>query len=405
MAKNIIIISSEFTGHGHKSIAESLLEQFSNHHGIKVHVIDGFTLGGNIGTRIGKLYGTVTRNAKDLWKLIWDLSIKKPSLINEFVEIAIKENFLNLINNIKPDLILSIHPNFNSPVINILNEYNIKVPFVTLIADLVSITPLWADPRAEYIICPTAESAQKCMEYGVDQSKLKFMGFPVRARFYKNIDPTFEQNTFDASKPLRCLIMSGGEGVGNMSMIAKIILANYNSNVKIIAGRNKILSRRLKLALWDKYPDRVEIYGFTHNIQDLMCESDIAFTRGSPNVAMEAVACNTPLVITGALPGQEEGNPAYLEKYNLGVVCNEIKYLRHTIDELLKDNASKLNKIRESQRKYRNPNIAANIVNFLLSIQSDSDGSIPEIFNKQHKKIKILKPSNIKINYKRKHKR
>ncbi len=51
-----------------------------------------------------------------------------------------------------------------------------------------------------------------------------------------------------------------------------------------------------------------------------MLASDIAFTRGSPNVMFEAIASNTPIIITGALPGQEEDNPAFAEKANVG--CN-----------------------------------------------------------------------------------
>ena len=324
--------------------------------------------------------------------------MKKPTLISEFVEVSIKDNFLKLIKNIKPDLILSVHPNFNASVLNILNEFNIKIPFVTLIADLVSISPLWADPRADYIICPTKEAEEKCIEFGVSPSKLKVMGFPVRARFYKNMDSDISRNNYDPARPLRCLIMSGGEGVGNMSRIAKIILSNYNSKVAIIAGRNKILKRRLELSLSEKFSGRVEIYGFTNNIQELMCESDIAVTRGSPNVAMEAVSCNTPLIITGALPGQEEGNPSYLEKYNLGVTCNDIRFLKQIIDRLLKNNGSELNAIKESQRKYRNPNIAANIVKFLIDIKGNSEFYMQDQTKKSYKSIKILKPGTIKKN-------
>ena len=47
MLKNVLIISSEHTGHGHKSITESLGESFALHEDIKVTIIDGFSLGGN----------------------------------------------------------------------------------------------------------------------------------------------------------------------------------------------------------------------------------------------------------------------------------------------------------------------------------------------------------------------
>ena len=42
----------------------------------------------------------------------------------------------------------------------------------------------------------------------------------------------------------------------------------------------------------------------------------------------EAIASNTPIIITGALPGQEEDNPAFAEKSNLGVVCKNTKEIK-----------------------------------------------------------------------------
>lgn len=134
MKKNILIISSDFTGHGHKSITESLKEQFAAHSNVKVHVVDGFSLGGNVLFRIGKLYGSVTRNAKDIWKMVWEISFKRPAVIDEFIEMIIKENFLRLLANTRPDLILSVHTNYNGSIINIMKEYNINIPFVTLTA-------------------------------------------------------------------------------------------------------------------------------------------------------------------------------------------------------------------------------------------------------------------------------
>lgn len=383
MVKKILIISSEFTGHGHKSITESLCEQFSNHENVEIHIVDGFSLGGQVLLKAGKSYGPITRNAEGLWELIYDLSSIKPSLINEAIEFKIKDNFLNLLKEVTPDLILSVHPNFNGSIINIMEKYNIKIPFITLIADLVSIYPLWADPRVDYIISPTLEAKAKCIEYGVTEEKIKVLGLPVRSRFYNHIENEDQESSYDPSLPLKCLIMSGGEGVGNMSNIAEILLDNFNCKVKIIAGRNAILKKKLEQLLVSKYGDNVEIFGFTKNVQDLMLSSDIAITRGSPNVMMEAISCNVPLVVTGALPGQEQGNPEYVQNLNLGVICTDIKDMKNTISDLLENNAEKLNQIKTSQINFSNPNIAENIVDFILSVKTNPEEFVmPEINSK-----------------------
>jgi processive 1,2-diacylglycerol beta-glucosyltransferase len=368
MAKNILIISSNFTGHGHKSITEALCEKFNKYEDIKIHVVDGFSLGGKTLLKVGKSYGTITRNAKGLWKLIWNVSAIKPSLVDEIIEITIKDNFMELINKIKPDLILSVHPNFNGSIINILEKHKLKIPFITLIADLVSIYPLWADPRADYIISPSEEAKNKCIEFGVPDEKIKVLGFPVRSRFYKHIKEKSEPNSFNSKKPFKCLLMSGGEGVGNMRNIARILLKNFNCEVSIIAGRNKALRRSLKDSFAEAYEDNIKIYGFVENVQDLMIESDILITRGSPNVMMEAVACNVPLVITGVLPGQEEGNIDFTKKHNLGVICDDIKNLHNIVADLIINDSQKLNQIKTLQLEYRDHNVAENIADFIASL-------------------------------------
>jgi processive 1,2-diacylglycerol beta-glucosyltransferase len=262
-----------------------------------------------------------------------------------------------------------VHPNFNGSIINILDKKKIKIPFVTLIADLVNIYPLWADKRADYIISPTLEARDKCLEYGIPLENIKILGFPVRSRFYRKV-----QNNFNYKKgtPLKCVIMSGGEGVGNMQQIAENLLDNFDCTIKIVAGRNAKLKAKLEQSLQSKYGDKIEIFGFTKNIQDLMLASDIAFTRGSPNVMFEAIAANIPIVITGALPGQEEDNPIFAEKHNLGIICENTNEIKNLINNLLENDGEKLNYIKNCQRKFINTHAAEDILQFLLQVEGRS---------------------------------
>ena len=367
MYKKILIISSDYTGNGHKSITEALVEQFDRHAGVRVQIIDGYSLSGSLGIRIGKMYGVITRTSKELYRLMWDISTIKPELLVELIESSIAERFLKLLGPSIPDAIIVTHPNFNGSVLNIMEKNNIKIPLFAMVADPVSITPLWADARADFTICPTQEAREKCLEFGVPDSRIKVLGFPIRQKFCRVAASGAAPAPYETENPLRCMIMSGGEGSGNMRRIAGILLKNFNCTVKIVCGRNNILKKSLERGLGDKYGGRIEILGFTDRIQELMLESDVLFTRASPNTMMEAVMCSVPLVITGALPGQEEGNPEFALKHGLGAVCMQASELKQIVGSLLADRAALLNKIKGSQYGYRNPESAANIVEFILS--------------------------------------
>jgi processive 1,2-diacylglycerol beta-glucosyltransferase len=365
--RKVLIISSDYTGHGHKSITESLCEQYKSHLAYQIRVVDGFLLGGKALLNIGKLYGSITRNAENLWKIVWRLSSSKPTLVNKIIEELIKDSFIKLLDEVKPDVILSVHPNYNGSILNILEKQHKKIPFITFIADLVNINPLWVDIRADYIISPTIEAREKCIEYGFPVKKIKVLGFPVRSIFFKNNNN--QKASYKKGQSLIYLIMSGGEGVGNMEHIAENLLDNFDCEVKIIAGRNVKLKARLEHSLKSKYGDKVEIYGFTKNIQDLMFTSDVVVTRGSPNVMFEAIASNTPLIITGALPGQEQDNPAFVEKLNLGIICKSPNEIKHTVIKLLENNGKELINILHSQRDFIHSNAAEDIMNFILKME------------------------------------
>lgn len=368
---NILIISSNNTGCGHKSIAEALMEEFGEIPDTNVKVIEGFDTKGILLNTVGKSYGFCTRRARVLWKAVWNISLRKPELLSKFTETAMTKNFTKVLDQEKPDLILSIHPNFNAPVLNILYKNGYNIPFITLIADLISITPLWVDKRADYIISPTMEARKKCIEFGANPLKVKVDKFPVRSRFYNNNTRKIPIINNDPKNALKFLLMSGGEGVGNLGNIAEILLENFNCDVKIVAGKNSILKNKLENKYSQKYGDRLEVYGYVNNINKLMEEVDILITRGSPNVLMEAVASNLPIIVTGELLGQEEENSYYIEQKKLGMVCKDYKNLNNSVKRLLNQNGKLLKEIMEAQRLYRDPDATKKTVDFIMKVLMD----------------------------------
>lgn len=109
--------------------------------------------------------------------------------------------------------------------------------------------------------------------------------------------------------------------------------------------------------------------------RESMLKSNVMFTRASPNVMMEAVACNVPLVLTGSLPGQEQGNIGFAQKYNLGTSFKNKKYLCNTIEELFYNDNYLLDSIKNSQRKFYCPSSSKDIVKFICSIENDTEKS------------------------------
>lgn len=370
--KKILFISSSYTGHGHKSITSAISEQLNAYDDVHIDVLEGYSLiGGRVGIKTSALYGPLTRNASELWKLAFEVSSINPLILNDFTEFLITERFLTEIHNIKPDMIISVHAQFNGSIINVLKKRKLNIPVCTVIADLVNIHPAWWDTRITKVFCPTDEAVELAKKANVPNESIIRSSFPIRKQFTQ-IATNTEHKEYNINKPLNCLIMSGGEGSGNLKNIAMILLKRFHTNVTIICGRNLRMQKILQFE-FAEYGNRVKIFGFCNDIEKHMMEADLCLLRGSPNSLMEAIMCNVPIVITGALPGQEANNPDYIEKHNLGINCDNLENLPNILDQLLKDDATLLRFISENQRKYRDINCAKDIADVIYKLTQPLD--------------------------------
>ena len=86
----------------------------------------------------------------------------------------------------------------------------------------------------------------------------------------------------------------------------------------------------------------------------------------------EALACNTPLVIFDAIPGQEEENLDFLT--NCGAALRTTK--KYSLPVLLKvliDDPSRLDNLRKNIKSIRKFDSAVNISNLVVDILTDNE--------------------------------
>lgn len=372
--KRIMIISANYTGYGHRSISESLCEQLMEYPDVSVQVVDGFSLIGKAGIRASKLYGPLTRNASDLWKLTYNISSRdnaKP--MADMMTALTYDRFMRKLSAFDPGLIVTVHAMFNRSLLNILEYHKMDIPFVTLQADIINIHRAWCDPRATLTLCPTPEAFECSLNmHSMPRDKLELCGFPTRARFCDAARHA-ETTEYSEDRPLNCLLMSGGEGSGNLMKYAKQLLEHVNCKLMVICGRNAKLKSALDETLKPEYKGRLEVYGFLDNVQDYMLRSDLILARGSPNTMMEAVVLNVPLMITGSLPGQEADNPALMITHNLGILCENPESAPSIVKALMANNGKRLREIRSAQRDYRDFDNAKNIAKRLHELALPDD--------------------------------
>lgn len=376
MKKRVLILTSYVTGHGHKSITNALEVELSKHEDVEFKSVEAFEFGGKMGLRIGKMYAPIIRTSEDMWKFIYAMSSTEPHLVKSVVKRIIKRKFNKLVDEFNPDIIVTVHPAFNNAVVDLLEERKGKknIKFAAVFADLISISPLWIEPRADLMIAPTKSAWVYAIKNGADEEKMAIINLPVRKEILKAGAKIkmIDDKAIREKKNIDFLIMSGGEGSGDMGATIERLLKIPNSRVSAVAGRNTKLKETLEVKFRNQL-DRVTIYGYVKDVENLMTTNDVGIVRGSPNVLMECITCTLPVIITGALPGQEEGNIDFILLNDLGLLCTKPNDLVKTVNKLIVNDKERLIMIRKNQLAFRDLESGAKIVDRILKLYEGKD--------------------------------
>ena len=357
--RKLLIITSMYTGHGHKSIAEALDERLSAYDDIEVKIIDGFALMNRFEQYMAEYtYGPLTRIPGKAWE--WNFkageTFRKPVIA--VVAAMIKTRLLALLDSFQPDAILSVHPIFVGTVLDVMKEAGKNIPLIAHEVDLVDITQYWFDPRINRVLAPSQEAYDCTIANVDDPGRVMQVGFPVRSRFFNVPAPA-------AHSGVVVTVMSGSEGSGSIRAVVRELLKHTDVHVNVVCGRNKKLRKKLKKLFGEKYHGRLNALGFIEDIQNIMVASDLLILRASPNAAMEAVVLNVPMILFGRLAGQELHNPDVLVAHGVAKYCPEPEKLPDCIRSLFANDGAELEAMRAAQKKYAPVDSAAQTARLL----------------------------------------
>lgn len=321
MKKRILFLMSD-TGGGHRAAAQAIEEaiHYLYPHTCYTHIEDfwRFHTPWPI-NKIPQTYPWLTGPGLPLWKFMWfgsrHFGVHK--LVPGFSPV-LNHHATRYLHQMNPDVVVSVHPFMNHLGVNLLRRSNLPVPFVTVVTDLVSIHPLWVSPKVTRCLVPTETARQVALRSGVSPEKVAICGQPVSLKFA--IDPPDKQFARRALKlhPHKntVLLLGGGEGFGRVFETARALAQTAPQiQLLVIAGRNQTLKNRLDAVRWEV---PTQIHGFVDNMPQFMAAADLLITKAGPGTLSEAFAMGLPLIISGFIPGQEEGNVAYVLQNNAG---------------------------------------------------------------------------------------
>ncbi|MEP7354226.1 MAG: glycosyltransferase [Acidobacteriota bacterium] len=238
----------------------------------------------------------------------------------------------------KPDMVVSLIPNFNRVVHQSLREALPAVPYVTILTDFADYPPhFWMEKQDQHVICGTLKAVDQARAIGFPEDKiLKTSGMILRPKFYDPI--TIDRSEariklgLDPARPTG-LVLFGGQGSKVMLDIADRL---SETQLILICGRNEGLATKLR-AQHSKAVHVVE--GFTSEIPHYMFLSDFFIGKPGPGSISEAVQMGLPVIVERnpwTLP-QERYNADWVREKGVGLVVDNYRGIRETAAALLSD--------------------------------------------------------------------
>jgi hypothetical protein len=236
----------------------------------------------------------------------------------------------------KPDLVVSMVPNFNRAMYQALCMAQPTARYATILTDFADFPPhFWIEPnQAQHFICGTPRAAAQANALmSKDACLYETSGTIISPAFYRDLKlqrrAEMRKLGLDPRRPTG-MVMFGGHGSRVMRAISKRL-----DDVQLIlaCGHNAVLAEQLR-AMRGSAP-RV-VVGFTSQISFLMQLCDFFIGKPGPGSISEAVQQGLPVIVVRnawTMP-QERYNTEWVEQNAAGVVLDSFRSVRAGVAQL-----------------------------------------------------------------------
>jgi 1,2-diacylglycerol 3-beta-galactosyltransferase len=317
-----------------------------------------------------KLYGPAIRYNPSLYGRLFHMSNQARS-VDTAKKVAgpmMRKGLLRLITSVQPDVIVSIHPMLNHVTVEALKELGLKIPFLTVVTDLISVHYSWYAPGVDACIVPTEQARRLYIERGLNPARVHMLGMPIDPKFTLPMPSKAELQQrlgLNARLPV-VLLVGGGDGAGGLrAAVYAISQARLPVQLLVITGRNKRLFVQLqRLRASVKVP--LKVFGFVNNMPEMMRAADVIVTKAGPGTICEALSCDLPLILSGFVPGQEEGNVTFVTENNVGVMAHDAAELVKALRNVTAPGSQVLSTQLANARRISRPQASFDIVRHIL---------------------------------------
>lgn len=314
--KRILILTAD-TGFGHRSAANAVADALRERRAgdVAVEIVNPMNH-----RRVPLLlrrsqqdYDRVVRQAPRLYKLGYDASgaLVPSTIVESALTVLLYEAMREIVAHHQPHVIISTYPLYAYPLVALFAVRRQAVPLLVVVTDLASVHRVWFLRSADWCLVPTPTVRDLALEAGLAPSQVRITGIPVSPKLSIDTrEPAAIRSELGWQPDRTAVLAVGGRRVGHL--IGALNALNHSGlpiQLAAVAGGDAELYQQLQRTEWHV---PTQVYNFVEDMPSLMRAADCIVCKAGGLIVTEALACGRPLLLVDALPGQEEGNAAYV---------------------------------------------------------------------------------------------
>jgi processive 1,2-diacylglycerol beta-glucosyltransferase len=188
---------------------------------------------------------------------------------------------------------------------------------------------VWVERGVDALCVPGSAARRDAIAHRFEAGRVHVTGIPVRNAFGRIEDlrgPAPSERV--QREPTRVLVTSGGFGVGPIQSVIRSFAADAGYGrerapvaLTVVCGRSAGLVRSTR-ALARRCGVRAEVIGFEHDMPARVAAAHVVVGKAGGLTVSETLTAGRPMVIAGAVPGNETLNAAFVEAGGAGVVAD-----------------------------------------------------------------------------------
>jgi processive 1,2-diacylglycerol beta-glucosyltransferase len=331
--RRVLILSAD-VGEGHAAAARALADQIDNSpEQAEVTIIDGLAAMGRVLRPVVEDgYRVQLRLVPWTYTLVyWLLEHVVPIrwLARRLLWLFGSRPLARHIAEHNPDVIVSTYPAVTVVLARLRRTKVVHCPTVATITDLTGLF-FWAQPGIDMHLVMYGESMQS-VERIAGEGSVRLVRPLISADFLGPRCPLQARRGLGLPEQGRMVVVSGGGwGVGDIEgAVRELSGLSEVSSIVCLSGRDEDLRDKLTNAFAED--PRIEVYGFTDKMPQLLAAADVLVHSTGGVTCLEAKAAGTPVVSYGLPVGHARLNTQAMATLDLLRLANNTDELREHV--------------------------------------------------------------------------